>query len=38
MMNYKNILNHNQVINIMQTHIGRGVGKYIDEELAGTVL
>ena len=33
MMNYKNILNHNQVINIMQTHIGRGVGKYIEEEL-----
>jgi len=32
-MNYKNILNHNQVINIMQTHIGRGVGKYIEEEL-----
>ena len=32
-MNDSNILNHNYQINIMHTHIGRGVGKFIEEEL-----
>jgi len=33
MMNNSNILNHNYQIRIMHTHIGRGIGKFIEEEL-----